>query len=423
MLNARLTGSLWLRFSIVNLFIVALIGALMRYKIGFEFPYFNQKNLQHAHSHFAFTGWITHTLFAFMADVIVRNHPLSNPRKYSRLIIANLLCAYGMLISFAAQGYGAVSITFSCASIVTGYIFAALAFKDMNGGRAKPYKKWFAAALWFNIISSLGTFTLGYMMATHNFDQHIHLGALYYYLHFQYNGFFMFACMGLLVDRVGDQIGLRSDRIFWMFFLSCIPAYFLSVLWARIPVWLYVIVVISAVVQLTAWIMLMMGVKRGLPVIEASKRFVYFAFLLIAISMTIKFILQLGSTIPFVSTLAFGFRPIVIAYLHLVLLAIISVFLVCLIYLSEGLGKQMVAIAGLALFVTGVYLNELVLGVQGVASFSYTVIPYAAQMLFAIAVLIVIAVALLIISQRHIDMPPSQSKDGRMEADPSARIS
>jgi hypothetical protein len=38
----------------------------MRYKIGFEFPFFDQKHLQHSHSHFAFSGWISHTLMVLM---------------------------------------------------------------------------------------------------------------------------------------------------------------------------------------------------------------------------------------------------------------------------------------------------------------------------------------------------------------------
>jgi hypothetical protein len=52
----------WLQFSVINLLIVALLGVLMRYKIGFAFPHFNQKYLQESHSHFAFIGWISHTL-------------------------------------------------------------------------------------------------------------------------------------------------------------------------------------------------------------------------------------------------------------------------------------------------------------------------------------------------------------------------
>ena len=45
----------WLHISILNLSIVALLGVIMRYKIGFEFPYFDQKHIHHSHSHFAFT--------------------------------------------------------------------------------------------------------------------------------------------------------------------------------------------------------------------------------------------------------------------------------------------------------------------------------------------------------------------------------
>ena len=71
----------WLKFSLINLFVVALLGLLMRYKIGFEFPYLNQKSLQLAHSNFAFTGWISHTLMVLLiytlqnklADLISEN--------------------------------------------------------------------------------------------------------------------------------------------------------------------------------------------------------------------------------------------------------------------------------------------------------------------------------------------------------------
>ena len=44
-----------------------------------------------------------------------------------------------------------------------------------------------------------------------------------------------------------------------------------------------------------------------------------------AIALSVKLLLQLVSTIPSLSNLAFGFRPIVIGYLHLVLLGVIGV--------------------------------------------------------------------------------------------------
>jgi hypothetical protein len=52
---------------------------------------------------------------------------------------------------------------------------------------------------------------------------------------------------------------LKADHTrfaFWAFSLSGIPAYFLSTLWAHIPVWLYVIVVLSAIFQVIGGVIL-----------------------------------------------------------------------------------------------------------------------------------------------------------------------
>jgi hypothetical protein len=391
----------WLRLSIFNLFLVALIGTLMRYKIGFEFPHFSQKNLQHAHSHFAFIGWVTHTIFVLMVYVLSTYKPTVSIKKYVALITANLICSYGMLISFAIQGYGGVSISLSTLSIFIGYAFAIAYFRDLSGLKEYSFKNWFTAALWFNIISSVGTFTLGYMMATHNFDQKIHLGSLYYYLHFQYNGFFFFACIGLFLSHLSPRLPTvnAGSAVFWMFFLSCIPAYFLSVLWGTLPIWLYIIIVAAAIAQLIAWIKFLKAIQWKGRSQETIIRWAYFILAVVACAMTIKFLLQLGSTIPAVSKLAFGFRPIVIAYLHLILLAIISVFLLTFLYLNGLVYRTRLTFLALVLFVIGAYLNELVLGIQGIASFSYTIIPCVNQMLFVIAAMILISVALLLVSQ------------------------
>ena len=129
--------ALWLRIAIANVFIVALLGTIMRFKIGYSFPYLDQKHLQHAHSHFAFIGWITHILFALMTDSLARYLPAVRFRKYNLLILFNVICAYGMLFSFAAQGYGPVSIALSCVSIVIAWIFAWVYIADLWSARAR----------------------------------------------------------------------------------------------------------------------------------------------------------------------------------------------------------------------------------------------------------------------------------------------
>ena len=94
----------------------------MRYKISFEFPLLNQKNVQHAHSHFAFGGWVTQTLFFLLVNYLNKNKTGINFfKRYNKLLLLNLICAYGMLISFVIYGYNFISIIFSTSSIFVSF--------------------------------------------------------------------------------------------------------------------------------------------------------------------------------------------------------------------------------------------------------------------------------------------------------------
>ncbi len=386
----------WLKFSLLNLLIVALIGLLMRYKIGFEFPFFDQKHLQHSHSHFAFSGWISHTLMVLMIVFLEnRTTNIENRflKKYNSIVTANLICAYGMLIFFIIQGYGLISIIFSTASIVVAIVFAYYFVKDLKLISDDDLSKnWFKAALFFNVISSFGTFALAYMMMTKNILQNEYLASIFYYLHFQYNGWFFFACMGLLFSF----LNLKSSenpffkRTFWLFFVACIPAYFLSTLWLDLPIWIYIPTVIAAFIQVYTWFrFLIIIVKTRKEFLKNLPFFLHYILLFVGFALSLKFLLQLGSTIPAISKLAFGFRPIVIAYLHLVLLAIISLFLLFYIYANRLKHFNKPVKIGLIVFSIGVLLNEIILAVQGIASFSYTIIPFANEMLFGAAIILV----------------------------------
>lgn len=395
----------WIRISLINISIVALLGTLMRYKIGFEFPYFDQKFVQHAHSHFAFAAWITHTIMVFMLRFLEKNNPTFSIRPYNFLLTANLICAYGMLISFILDGYNLYSISFSQMSILVFYGFAWRYFLDLRKIN-HPSVTWFKAALIFGIISSLGTYSLAYMMASKHIIQNIYLGSVYFYLHFQYNGWFLFASIGLLIFSITLKFpDWKPDRrIFLLMCLACPPAYLLSVLWLEFPIWLLVIVALAALSQFSAWILLLKElIGKGRSFFKDIPTHTKFLFALIAIAYSIKLLLQLGSTIPEVSKLAFGFRPIVIAYLHLILLAVISMFLLTYMhaFVAKDIGKN--SRISLLVFAAAVYLNEIVLTVQGIASFSYTLVPYVNETLFIIAFIILIASVLMTILMKSIN--------------------
>jgi hypothetical protein len=290
------------------------------------------------------------------------------------------------------QGYGAISITFSTLSIFVSYLFAYVFFKDCKQLETSSIAtKWFKAALFFNVISSLGTFALAYMMVTKNIHQNEYLASIYYYLHFQYNGWFFFACMGLLLDYL--KVTSNSNRIYsqsfaWLFW-SCIAGYFLSTLWLDLPLLIYILTAISAIVQVVIWYLLFKTIfKENKSIIVTLPNYLKYLIAFISFALSAKFLLQLGSTVPAISKLAFGFRPIVIAYLHLILLAIISLFLLFYIYVNDFIAVNKKTILGLVLFSIGVVLNEVVLGIQGIASLSYTLIPNINEALFGIAILL-----------------------------------
>lgn len=245
----------WSKISLVSLAVVALLGCILRYKIAYSLPVINQKYLLHAHSHFAFTGWITQVLMACLVGYLNSNNRLTGLKKYNTLLSANLVCAYGMLVSFLLQGYALFSIVFSTLSIFVSYAFAIIYWRDLNRCTKTNANNWFKAAVIFNALSSLGPFSLAFMMATKNMHEQWYMGAVYFFLHFQYNGWFFFSCVGLFAAYL-SKLGIAVkywNKIFALFAIALVPEFFLTILWFNSPVCLYTIIVIGAAMQWVAF--------------------------------------------------------------------------------------------------------------------------------------------------------------------------
>jgi len=361
----------WLQFSLFNLVLVALLGAILRYKIAFYLPFVDQQHLLHGHSHFAFAGWITQALMALLTGYLSEKTSKNYFPKYRWIFYFNAITAYGMLISFPIQGYGAVSIFFSTMSVFASYYFAFIFWKDLNRMPVRSVSHaWFKVALVGNVLSSAGPFSLAYMMASHHMQQNWYLVSIYFYLHFQYNVWFFFSCMGLLSYRL-LAMGISEEslkKIFLCFALAALPTYFLSVLWWHIPLWLYAIVVIAAVCQLTGWMQLIFLLKRQVTLIRKNiPPFSRMLFVFFSLALSIKLLLQTSSVIPVISHLAFGFRPIVIGYLHLVLLGIITLFILSYCFTFQQIRINAGTRRGILIFVSAIIFNELLLMIQGVS--------------------------------------------------------
>ncbi len=394
----------WLTISFLNLVLVATLGVVLRYKIAFYLPFVEQKYLLHSHSHFAFSGWITQSLMVLLIHHLANQSGKDVYKKYRWLLYANLVTAYGMLISFIFQGYGAISIIFSTLSIFVSYFFAVYYWKDLTALKQKKVSNWWIkVSLIFSIISSAGAFTLAFMMANKIPQQNWYLAAIYFFLHFQYNGWFMFAGMGLFVARL-EFIGASFKKLktsFLLFCLACGPAYFLSALWLPIPLALYLLIVAAALAQLAGWWVLVKEVQKVRVLFTTSiSTFGKKILLLVTIAFTMKLLLQAGSVFPALSKLSYGFRPIVIGYLHLVLLAVTSLFII-----GYALSFNLIPITpqlktGIQIFVAGIILNELLLMLQGIFDFSYNAIPYINELLFTAAIVLFLGAIVIVASMR-----------------------
>ncbi len=390
------------RIALLNILLVAGIGALLRYKIAFYFPYVDQKHLLHGHSHFAFSGWVTHLLMLMLVRYLDAHRGAGTWERYRGLIMANLITAYGMLLSFIWQGYGVISISFSTLSILVSYGFCYRFARDLQ---ALPFRhpghRWMRAALFFNVLSSLGAFSLAWMMATRNIHQEGYLAAVYFFLHFQYNGWFFFAAMGLAsVSLFNTLPATLQQRVFLLFALACIPAYVLSALWLPLPGWVYILVAFSAVCQVVGWGMLVRALLQQRDTLRNLAGREGWLLFLPALALTIKLLLQLGSTIPSLSKLAFGYRPVVIGYLHLILLGVISLFLIAYLVQQQLLRDSPALRRALILTTAGIILNELLLMVQGVAAMQTLPLPFINEALLGAALVIFSGLLALLLSQR-----------------------
>ena len=106
----------WAKRALFNFTLLALAGVLLRYKILFPLHIVDQKHLLHAHSHFAFSGWVSLALFIGIIHILKPNE--QQQKQFNKILWAQQLSSYGMLCTFPFMGYAAPSIFFSTLSIV-----------------------------------------------------------------------------------------------------------------------------------------------------------------------------------------------------------------------------------------------------------------------------------------------------------------
>lgn len=395
----------WYTVALFNLVVLALLGLTLRYKINFPLPLFQQENLLHAHSHFAFNGWIGVLLQILILDEFTGDYKIST-KFWNRFFIASTIVNYAMIVSFTWVGYAGMSIVLSTLALWLSYAFAYKIYKALPAAENKKISTRFVkASLFFLLLSSLGTYALAIIISTKSAHPYWSHNALYFFLHFQYNGWFTFAVLAFLVKKLeaSAAFNVKQARIFFLLLAAtCIPSYLFTSLWHHRPFSITIIIIITAILQTAAlyflWKLLRKNMKSAYTNLPLICRWLYS----LAISAFIlKVLLQFFSVYPQIAQLAFGFRPIIIGYLHLIFLAFISMYLLAFMADKKILSlNYRLTYIGLITFAAGIIMNEILLAIQGFADIYYLFLPQLNLFLFANTFILVTGAILLFIAAR-----------------------
>lgn len=378
--------NIWLKLCVFNFFIVSVIGVMMRYNIAFSLPGFSHKFMQESHSHFAFYGWVSATIYLFVTKYLSENCNKINLKKYQYLMISNQVGSYGMLFTFLYGGYFWLSIVFSSIALFTGFAYFIFLLIDTKSNKS-PEIIWLKSASFFAVFSSIGIFGLAYFSSKKEEFDTLFRASTYFYLHYQYNGFFLFSCIGLLLislKKYAIQIPEKLNKTsFKLLFFGTFFGYGLSVLWIEIPKLLYLFFVLISIIQLFGALKLWVWIKKTRK-FKHQNSIQKILFSVFGFSFLAKFLLQFLSVIPAFGVYAFSNINIVIAYLHLVLLMGISLFLIWKILETKKIQFNKILKIVIIILIFGIVLNEIILVLSGI--FSIVQIPFLSskyRLLFA----------------------------------------
>jgi hypothetical protein len=396
----------WACMALTNLTLVAVLGVLMRFKIAWSLPWLTHTFTMYGHSGFAFAGWVSLALFILLPFALFkRNKDLYHKlRPYWRW---TLLVSFGMLGSFMSLGYHPISIGFNAAYLITGGLYLHQLRRLVLINTVHPITKLAVGyGLWSYMLAAMGPVMLSFLMLTHKAGTQWYLASVYMHLHFNYNGWFFFGMLALFTEFYVRQTNKGHTRIrvaINLLAVSCIPAYFLSVLWMNPPAWLRVLAVGADLVQFAGFTMLAFQLWKHRNVFGVLKNPVRWLWGLSFVALAVKFTLQLLSAIPALEDYAFAFRPVVIAYVHLVLLGVVTFFLLGFFIQNELISiRTPLARVGLFSFIFGVLLNELLLASQGIMAISMVPLFWINPALFAVGLIMLSGLISLLFAQRFV---------------------
>jgi len=367
--------------------VTAALGAVLRLHGIWSVPGMNYGHLLHTHSHVAFLGWV---LNAFFALALAHFTPASGRRTSLRIFVVLQVAMVGMMVSYPFQGYGPVSISFSTLHTVGSVLFAwRLWRRNLAAPVARAHLR---AALVFLIASGAGPLVLGPLAALGMRENPAYSLAIYFYLHAQYNGWFLFFLQAVLLQSLALH-GYRIDEaaarraLLWLV-TGAVLTYAQSTLWLGPPTWVRIVAGVGGVVQLLGCYHVLRAARGAVVLFAGPAR--WLAALALA-AFLLKHALQAASAWPGLDVWV-NQRLTVIAFLHLVFLGVVTPAVLAgalrLGWLRDGRATRigLVTLIGSALLTEGLLISGPLCGY------------YSASLLFSAALGMTFGAVVLLIA-------------------------
>ena len=357
----------WSRVAIAFFVIAALLGALLRLAFVVELPeWLWYKNLQHAHSHVAMMGWLYGALFLLIIHMFNLD-----PSRYRALFWWTQVSVVGMLIAFPIQGYGLFSILFSTLHILLSYVFCHHVLRDLKHRIVERSISalFLRTALIFMVVSTFGTWALGFIMNSPLKGTAWYYASIQFFLHFQFNGWFIFAALALAFkywEKKGLSFsGSLTERFYQLLLVSCILTYALAITWSTPDKLIFWVNSLGVLIQVGALITLAMLISRMAKKIRSTlQRWTYFLWTIGFYALAIKIVIQTLVAIPYLATVSYTIRNFVVGFVHLLMLGALSTFIMGLMH-EEIQPSSKSGKVGVYIFLMGFLATEFLLFLQG----------------------------------------------------------
>lgn len=367
-------------------------------------------HILHSHSHIAVLGW------SFLAVLVVYFHLTWNDIKRKcqavTITITTMIVSIFMFLAFLYQGYGLFSIIFSSIHILVEYWAIVFMFITMKKNKEIPKtsRLFMTGGLISLAISSIGPWSLGVIAAKGLQESPLFDMAVYFYLHFQYNGWLYFMIIGLFIYSLHKQsIHLSTRAVLSSFLLSVVavgPNYLLSILWydvGKIPL---LIATLSAISHGIAVVLISYTMFKKLVVIRTAfgKTVLHLLIICLVIVVAKSFMELLLLYVP-LAEIIYTTRSVVIGYLHLTFLGFVTISCFTLYAMNQILSSYVTYTKfGLVIFISGFLLNEFILFVSGLTSWiSETSLVIQNELLLLASILLLLGIGTLTFAYRKND--------------------